>query len=426
MICSAPALPASSPPPARWRAFVLPLALVAPPRQPRVPAARLRSAARLSAAGPRAAFVRSPVPLPACRQVQPAAGNGLARRLVASAKHCFCRSRRRMAASPVRRRTGRRARFAPCVAALSCRKCRFPSLLFMIKSLLLCRRHRRPRASVAARSHIHPAGDGVVTVRLRRCLRLTAPRPRHRQFLPVCRHHPPLQHAETVGGSCLVIANRQLLPGEGVGLACLRLTVPVRLRSAILAATFPDSPPPAGAPRPEARPPMSSQSRPSRSPARLDPWTLAALLSALRPLPPAPLFPRCADALRSEAAICGRTGASVPACGLRWRSTCASLTAVDCFPGPFRIRAAIPIGDTPRPLRAGDRGPTLTVDSIRSLSATPAAVSPCGALAAPVAGVRRLPVRPAFCTRTSRRPRASRSLPATASPGSGQVDTRAV
>ena len=44
-------------------------------------------------------------------------------------------------------------------------------------------------------------------------------------------------------GSCLVIAIRRLLPGEGVGLACLRLTVPVRLRSAILAATFPDSPP---------------------------------------------------------------------------------------------------------------------------------------------------------------------------------------
>ena len=48
-------------------------------------------------------------------------------------------------------------------------------------------------------------------------------------------------------------------------------------------------------PRPDERPPMSSQSRPSRSPARLDPWTLAALLSTPRPLPPAPLFPRCAS-----------------------------------------------------------------------------------------------------------------------------------
>ncbi len=85
-------------------------------------------------------------------------------------------------------------------------------------------------------------------------------------------------------------------------------------------------------PRPDERPPMSSQSRPSRSPARLDPWTLAALLSTPRPLPPAPLFPRCADALRSEAAICGRTGASVPACGLRWRSTCADAHGSRLFP----------------------------------------------------------------------------------------------
>ena len=85
-------------------------------------------------------------------------------------------------------------------------------------------------------------------------------------------------------------------------------------------------------PRPDERPPMSSQSRPSRSPARLDPWTLAALLATPCPLPPAPLFPRCADALRSEAAICGRTGASVPACGLRWRSTCADAHGSRLFP----------------------------------------------------------------------------------------------
>ena len=47
-------------------------------------------------------------------------------------------------------------------------------------------------------------------------------------FLPIRRHHPPRQRAETGGGSCLVIATRRLLPEEGVGLACLRLTVQVR------------------------------------------------------------------------------------------------------------------------------------------------------------------------------------------------------
>ncbi len=180
------------------------------------------------------------------------------------------------------------------------------------------------------------------------------------------------------------------------------------------------------APRPEARPPMSSQSRPSRSPARLDPWTLAALLATPCPLPPAPLFPRCASRSDQRPQVAGGRGLrSLPAVFAGARPA-LTLTAVDCFPGPLLSGAANLTGDTPRPLRAGDRGPTLTVDSIRSLSATPAAVSPCGAFAAPIAGVRRLPVRPAVCTRASRRPRASRDHPATASPGSGQVDTRAV
>ena len=83
--------------------------------------------------------------------------------------------------------------------------------------------------------------------------------------------------------------------------------------------------------------------------------------------PPSPRasLPPMRFALRAEAAMCGRTGASVPACGLRWRSTCASLTAVDCFPGPLLSGAANLTGDTPRPLRAGERGPVPTVDSIR-------------------------------------------------------------
>ena len=84
----------------------------------------------LSVLGPLS--VSLPPPLPTCQKVHPAAGNGLARRLVASAKHCFCRSRRKIVPSLRRLETGRHVRPAPCVAALSWRKCRLPSLLFMM------------------------------------------------------------------------------------------------------------------------------------------------------------------------------------------------------------------------------------------------------------------------------------------------------
>ena len=167
------------------------------------------------------------------RKVQPAAGNGLARRLIAAtAKLRFSRNRRRMAASPGQSGSGRRVRLMPCVAVLNCRKFFLPSLLFMmIHSFFVAATAAEASATVAARSHIHPAGEGVVTIRLRRCLRLTAPRPRHRQFLSICWHHPPRQRAETGGGSCLVIATRRLLPGEGVGLVHTRSPPHPSLRS---------------------------------------------------------------------------------------------------------------------------------------------------------------------------------------------------
>ena len=118
-------------------------------------------------------------------------------------------------------------------------------------------------------------------------------------------------------------------------------------------------------PRPEERPPMSSQSRPSRSPARLDPWTLAALLSTLRPLPPAPLFPRCASRSDQRPQVAGGQGLrSLPAVFAGARPA-LTLTAVDCFPGPLHSSAAILTGDTPRPLRAGERGPIRTVALVR-------------------------------------------------------------
>ena len=93
-----------------------------------------------------------------------------------------------------------------------------------------------PTCSFLHRRH-HPAGSVV--------LRFARTWIYYVRWLANARHRPSIHHRRL--GSCLVIASRQLLPGEGVGLACLRLTVPVRLRSAILAATFPDSPPPAGA-----------------------------------------------------------------------------------------------------------------------------------------------------------------------------------
>ncbi len=58
-------------------------------------------------------------------------------------------------------------------------------------SLLFCRRHRHRDAGNGRSSFVDSSGrEGVVTVRLRRCLRLTAPRPHRRKFLPSCRHHP--------------------------------------------------------------------------------------------------------------------------------------------------------------------------------------------------------------------------------------------
>ena len=118
-------------------------------------------------------------------------------------------------------------------------------------------------------------------------------------------------------------------------------------------------------PRPEERPLGQSRSRPSRSPARLDPWTLAALLSTLRPLPPAPLFPRALARSEQRPQCAGGRGLrSLPAVFAGARPS-LTLTAVDCFPGPLLSGAANLTGDTPRPHRAGERGPVLTVDSIR-------------------------------------------------------------
>ena len=118
-------------------------------------------------------------------------------------------------------------------------------------------------------------------------------------------------------------------------------------------------------PRPDERPPMSSQSRPSRSPARLDPWTLAALLSTLRPLPPAPLFPRCASRSDQRPQVAGGRGLrSLPAVFAGARPA-LSLTAVDCFPGPLRSGAAILTRDTPRPHRALSFSPVHTVALVR-------------------------------------------------------------
>ena len=105
-------------------------------------------------------------------------------------------------------------------------------------------------------------------------------------------------------------------------------------------------------PRPEERPPMSSQSRPSRSPARLDPWTLAALLSTPRPLPPRASLPPCASRSDQRPQFAGGQGLrSLPAvfAGARpARSHSLALTAVDCFPEPLHRGAAVLIGDTPR------------------------------------------------------------------------------
>ena len=160
-----------------------------------------------------------------------------------------------MAASPGRSGSGRRVRLMPCVAVLNCRKFFLPSLLFMmIHSFFVAATAAEASASVAARSFINPAGEGVVTIRLRRCLRLTAPRPRHRRLLPSCRHHPAgsvvlrfartwiyylrwlanARHRPSIHhrrlGSCLVIATRRLLPREGVG--SVRTRSPLILRCA--------------------------------------------------------------------------------------------------------------------------------------------------------------------------------------------------
>ena len=116
---------------------------------------------------------------------------------------------------------------------------------------------------------------------------------------------------------------------------------------------------------PEERPPMSSQSRPSRSPARLDPWTLAALLSTPRPLPPRASLPPCASRSDQRPQFAGGQGLrSLPAVFAGARPA-LTLTAVDCFPGPFRSGAAVLTGDTPRPHRAGERGPIRTVAFVR-------------------------------------------------------------
>ena len=102
-----------------------------------------------------------PPSFPSCRQFQPAAGNGLARRLIAAtAKLRFSRNRRRMAASPGRSGNGRRVRLMPCVAVLSCRKFFLPSLLFMmIHSFFVAATAAEASATVAARSNLHPAGE---------------------------------------------------------------------------------------------------------------------------------------------------------------------------------------------------------------------------------------------------------------------------
>ena len=79
---------------------------------------------------------------------------------------------------------------------------------------------------------------------------------------------------------------------EGVGLACLRFTVQVRLGSVLFAATFPDSPSPACAHAPVNGRQVTANTGSRPAPARLDTWTRAARLSTLRPLPPTPPFLR--------------------------------------------------------------------------------------------------------------------------------------
>ena len=71
------------------------------------------------------------------------------------------------------------------------------------------------------------------------------------------------------------------------------------------------------------RPPSYCQYRLPSVAARLDTWTRAARLSTLRPLPPTPPFLRALSRSDQWPQCVGGQGASVPACGLRWRSTCA-------------------------------------------------------------------------------------------------------
>ena len=95
-------------------------------------------------------------------------------------------------------------------------------------------------------------------------------------------------------------------------------------------------------PRPEELSPMSSQSRSSRSPARLDPWTLAALLSTLRPLPPAPLFPRCASRSDQRPQCAGGRGLrSLPAVFAGARPALRSRQST-VSPDPFAMVRRLP------------------------------------------------------------------------------------
>ncbi len=210
-----------------------------------------------------------------------------------------------------------------------------------------------------------------MTLRLRRCLRLTAPRPRRRSILSICRHHSPRQCAETDGGSCLVIATRRLLPGEGVGLVHTRspphpslrsdadLLWPLSVLTLATGQVFTGTHAPKNgrqgraSPGPRGRRPVLTRGHSLRS------CPLRA------PFPPRLSSPDALTRSDQRPQFAGGRGLrSLPAVIADARPA-LTLTAVDCFPGPLRSGAAILTGDTPRPHRAGERGPVPTVDSIR-------------------------------------------------------------
>ena len=107
-------------------------------------------------------------------------------------------------------------------------------------------------------------------------------------------------------------------------------------------------------------------------------------LSTLRPLPPAPLFPRALRAPSRDRNV-REDGGFGPCLRSSLRSTCAALTAGDCFPGPLHSGAASSTGDTPRPLRAFRNCRIRSLDCSRSFCHN-GGRSPCGALAAKTPG----------------------------------------